>query len=505
MSWNCWVSTSCHSSSSSCGSPSPAYVIHSSASRSSRSQRRLPSFVRSWLVSVPRWVSKYSSPRHTGTGAPRGDLGLDGVEEVGRRAQLDVRHARRGPPIRRSSLEHLPRRTAAAVAVPERHQRPPCSTRARRSGRPSRPAPPAMISALYVSTGGKWVSTRVPSRPSHQNVECGKRLVRFHDSFWVTNRRHAAGGEDLRQARPGSRTRRGSTPRGSAGRSAPRRSAARGRSGARCSRRTAGSCPARPTSRRRGSTARRRPCRRCGRTAPARARRSTRTAGPASTRSGSPGSASISATAEANVRVHLRTVSASGHSHAVSMWACPVATTRCGAASSGRGEHRREHGPGGGRRVVAAARRPRRARRAPGRRPPGAAPGGDRPGRACASRRRARRGRGRAPRRRRRRRTSSARSRRYSGRSPAVAGEPSGDGRNCGNVGFDAASTTSSTGPGSPRDRHGLAPWVDALHRATLAVAHQALALEARRVEPEAEVEQRLDTAPRPRRPAPRP
>ena len=45
-----------------------------------------------------------------------------------------------------------------------------------------------MISALYVSTGGKWVSTRVPSMPSHQNVEWGNRLVRFHDSFWVTKR-----------------------------------------------------------------------------------------------------------------------------------------------------------------------------------------------------------------------------------------------------------------------------------------------------------------------------
>ena len=28
-----------------------------------------------------------------------------------------------------------------------------------------------VTSALYVSTGGKWVSTRVPSIPSHQNVE----------------------------------------------------------------------------------------------------------------------------------------------------------------------------------------------------------------------------------------------------------------------------------------------------------------------------------------------
>ena len=34
-----------------------------------------------------------------------------------------------------------------------------------------------------------------------------------------------------------------------------------------------------------------------------------------------PGSSSIIETADANVRVHLRTVSAIGHSHAVSMWA----------------------------------------------------------------------------------------------------------------------------------------------------------------------------------------
>ena len=68
MSWNCCVSTSRHRSSTSAGRP--AVAAHSSTSRSSRSQRRLPAFVRSWLVSVPRWVSKYSSPRHTGTGAP---------------------------------------------------------------------------------------------------------------------------------------------------------------------------------------------------------------------------------------------------------------------------------------------------------------------------------------------------------------------------------------------------------------------------------------------------
>ena len=74
MSWNCWVSTSRHVSSSSWAStsapPIAAVAAHNSVSRSSRSHRRLPSFVRSWLVSVPRWVSKYSSPRHAGTGAP---------------------------------------------------------------------------------------------------------------------------------------------------------------------------------------------------------------------------------------------------------------------------------------------------------------------------------------------------------------------------------------------------------------------------------------------------
>lgn len=42
--------------------------------------------------------------------------------------------------------------------------------------------------ALYVSTGGKWVNTVDPSIPSHQNVWCGKRLVRFQLSFCVRNR-----------------------------------------------------------------------------------------------------------------------------------------------------------------------------------------------------------------------------------------------------------------------------------------------------------------------------
>ena len=180
----------------------------------------------------------------------------------------------------------------------------------------------------------------------------------------------------------------------------------------------------------------------------------------------------------------------------------------------GRGRWRRR----GGRRTGPARRAPARRRRAPRRPRRRSRPAGGehvegphdgdadaRPARvverrACASRRRGRRGRAAAPRRRGRRRTSSARSRRYSGSSPAVAGEPSGDGRNCTRIGFDAASTTSSTGPGSPRDGDGLAARVDALHRAALGVADEALALEARRVGPEAEVEERLDAPARPRR-----
>ncbi len=38
-----------------------------------------------------------------------------------------------------------------------------------------------------MSTGGKWVNTRVPSMPSHWKVWCGKGLVRFQEIFWVRN------------------------------------------------------------------------------------------------------------------------------------------------------------------------------------------------------------------------------------------------------------------------------------------------------------------------------
>ena len=122
MSWNCSVSTSRHSSSKAPGAP-PAVAVQSSASRSSRSQRLLPSLVRSWLVNVPRWVSKYSSPRHTGTGAPARTSASTWVKK-----SSGDPSSTRGIPSRSTdppeAFEHLPGRSAAAVAVPERHQRP---------------------------------------------------------------------------------------------------------------------------------------------------------------------------------------------------------------------------------------------------------------------------------------------------------------------------------------------------------------------------------------------
>ena len=126
--------------------------------------------------------------------------------------------------------------------------------------------------------------------------------------------------------------------------------------------------------------------------------RPTRTAGPASATKRCSGSASSSRTADENVRTHLRTVSRVGHSHAVSMWAWPVATTRCVPAPAGRSAARRRGGDA--RRRAAPRRRRRRAHRrarAGCARGAGRAPGG------CASPRRARRSRRAAPRRRGRR------------------------------------------------------------------------------------------------------
>ena len=162
------------------------------------------------------------------------------------------------------------------------------------------------------------------------------------------------------------------------------------------------------------------------------------------------GSLSISATAEANVRVHLRTVSPIGHSHAVSMWAWPVAITwwalaRAGTPSASATAARA--GTAGSSQPPGGAATTSRAR-ADGGPDAGSARIVDRAARA--SRRRGRRGRAAGPRRRRRRRPARRAPADTEGVLPAVAGEPSGVGRNCMRIGFDAASTTSSTGPGSP-------------------------------------------------------
>ena len=52
-----------------------------------------------------------------------------------------------------------------------------------------------------MSTGGKWVKTRVPSMPSHQKVWCGNRLVWFQEIFWVRNQRDPDSATELRQRR----------------------------------------------------------------------------------------------------------------------------------------------------------------------------------------------------------------------------------------------------------------------------------------------------------------
>ena len=42
-----------------------------------------------------------------------------------------------------------------------------------------------------MSTGGKWVNTRVPSSPSHQNVWWGNLLNWLQEIFCVKNHRDA--------------------------------------------------------------------------------------------------------------------------------------------------------------------------------------------------------------------------------------------------------------------------------------------------------------------------
>ncbi|SCE59900.1 hypothetical protein GA0115252_17806 [Streptomyces sp. DfronAA-171] len=192
MSWNWWSSTRRHRASSSsygyaCPPRTAAVAAHSSASRSSASARRLPRFVRAWLVYVPRWFSRYNSPRHTGrSGYSR--------SAVAKKSEGLVTSTR-GEPSR--SRRRLARSIISLVGPPPPSPKP--------NGASERPATPfsakfasacassrPVSSQLYVSTGGKWVRMRVPSMPSQSKVWCGSRFTAFHESFCVRNQRAPA-------------------------------------------------------------------------------------------------------------------------------------------------------------------------------------------------------------------------------------------------------------------------------------------------------------------------
>ena len=91
--------------------------------------------------------------------------------------------------------------------------------------------------------------------------------------------------------------------------------------------------------------------------------------------------------------------------------------------------------------------------------------------------------------------TSSARLNRYSGSSPAVAGDPRGDGRNCGNDGFEAASTVSTSRSRLRVDGDVRAPRMDPLDGPSGVVDDETLALEPGGIAVEAEVDHGLDAA----------
>ena len=198
--------------------------------------------------------------------------------------------------------------------------------------------------------------------------------------------------------------------------------------------------------------------------------RSTRTAGPASTRSGSPGR-------RPSGRPPRRTCACTCAPSRGSATATPC---RCGRARWRRrgGRRSRPASPAPAASIARGRRRrPRRrgerASSARGERAQHARPARIVERQRRASRRRARRGRAAAPRRRGRRRRArrartgtAARRRRWPASRAATGGT-------AGTIGFDAASTTSSTGPGSPVDGDGLAARVDALHRPALGVADE--------------------------------
>ena len=295
MSWNCWSSTSFHSSSSSAAT---------AAVRSVRRRRRPTTArpraagarsggCRAWSglarQRAPVRLEVQLAPPHRDGRARRG-LGLDVVEEPVGRAELEAGHAvevghAAGP------LDHLPRRPAAAVAVAERHQRPVAPAVlvevAAREPRPARPADLGVVGVDRREVGEhpRPVEALPPERAVREAVLLVPRQLLGDEPG------AAAGREDLRQ-RGGVAEHVGDPHLAcSAGRSAPRSTAARARSGARWTRRSAGSCRPRPT------------CPPTGIHCPAATfscdageqlgmavARSTRTAPPASRRSGSRGS-----------------------------------------------------------------------------------------------------------------------------------------------------------------------------------------------------------------------
>ncbi len=123
MSWNWVTSSTRHASASSArgygARPSRAATAESSsASWSAASQRRLPRLSAAWVVYVPRWYSKYSSPtivRSSPAPASRRSKNASGWRQRRARQPAQVAGAAQ-------ALEHRAGRPAAAVAVAEDEQ-----------------------------------------------------------------------------------------------------------------------------------------------------------------------------------------------------------------------------------------------------------------------------------------------------------------------------------------------------------------------------------------------
>ena len=178
------------------------------------------------------------------------------------------------------------------------------------------------------------------------------------------------------------------------------------------------------------------------------------------------------------------------------MWAWPVAIDAVRRRPGGRRQRRRQHGAhvpaggAGGDGVEGAVEQAQQSRPAPVGRAA-----------ACASRRRARAKSCSSASASSSTTTRSARASSYSGVSPAVDERARAcDGRNCGNVGFDAASMIDLDRPGAGVDRHGRAPGWTPCTGSPCGVRAPIPRTGSRAVGLEAEVDDRLDAPRRPRR-----